>query len=100
MRELENLIEHAFVLCREGLIEPAHLPATLRPEPLGRPLATVPGTTLNAMERLLIQEALRRHGGNRRAAAHELGIHTATLFRKVKSLGILLPEHDGRTMQH
>lgn len=30
IRELQNIVEHAFVLCRDGLIELRHLPATLR----------------------------------------------------------------------
>jgi transcriptional regulator with PAS, ATPase and Fis domain len=30
IREVENIIEHAFVLCRRGLVEPGHLPAALR----------------------------------------------------------------------
>lgn len=30
VRELENIIEHAFVLCRKGLIFPRHLPAHLQ----------------------------------------------------------------------
>lgn len=101
VRELENIIEHAFVLCREGLIEPVHLPPALCPEVAELLPATPAGTTLGEMERYLIQDSLRRHGGNRRAAAQELGIHSATLFRKVKQLKIPLPEQDGRsTMRH
>jgi len=38
------------------------------------------------MEELLLRDALRRHGGNRAAAARELGINTSTLFRKIKAL--------------
>jgi len=43
-----------------------------------------------------IRSALERSGNNRLAAARELGIHKSTLFRKMKKLGIALPEHDGR----
>ena len=53
--------------------------------------------TLRSMETLHIAEALRRHGGNRKAAAQELGIHPSTLFRKIKDLGIELPERNGRS---
>jgi transcriptional regulator with PAS, ATPase and Fis domain len=42
--------------------------------------------TLEAMERILIADALRRHGDNRAAAARELGINPSTLFRKLKAL--------------
>jgi transcriptional regulator with PAS, ATPase and Fis domain len=86
VRELENIIEHAFVLCRGGLIQLLHLPADLRGD---RDAATLPihrGMTLEAMERILIADALRRHGDNRAAAARELGINPSTLFRKLKAL--------------
>jgi len=99
VRELENTIEHAFVLCRSGMIETRHLPARIRecadPAAAGRP-ASGGAVTLKAMETTLIADALRRHAGNRKAAARELGIHPSTLFRKVKALGIELPEQDGR----
>ena len=97
IRELENIIEHAFVLCRGGLIEPRHLPAALRREPA---LGSQPGgggLTLKALETMHITKAIRRHGGNRTAAARELGINPSTLFRKIKSLGIELPDKDGRS---
>ena len=87
VRELENIIEHAFVLCRGALIETAHLPPQLR----GAAEAASPniaGMTLEAMERFLIANALQRHGGNRTAAARQLGINPSTLFRKLKLLGI------------
>jgi len=97
VRELENIIEHAFVLCRGGLIEMKHLPSNLRkPGPAER-LQTGPGVTLRELEAMHIVEAVRRHGGNRTAAAKELGIDPSTLFRKVKSLGIKLPDKDGRS---
>ena len=41
--------------------------------------------TLEAMERLLIRNALQRHNGNRAAAARELGINASTLFRKIRT---------------
>ena len=85
VRELENIIEHAFVLCRSGLIEPAHLPPHLREQGAGSSgLPT--GLTLAAMEKLLIRDALRRSKGNRAAAARELDMDVSTLFRKIKRL--------------
>ncbi len=87
VRELENIIEHAFVLCRGALIEPAHLPPQLR-GPAEEQSPSLAGMTLQAMERLLIADALRRNDGNRAAAARQLGINPSTLFRKIKSLGI------------
>jgi PAS domain S-box-containing protein len=100
VRELENAIEHAFVLCRGGLIELRHLPGWLM-EKAGIPSAKVqPGATLRSVEAVLIADAVRRHEGNRKAAAHELGIHPTTLRRKIKELEIEVPEHDGRRRTH
>jgi PAS domain S-box-containing protein len=97
VRELENIIEHAFVLCRGGLVELHHLPPNVRGTSTGETIPSIAGMTLEAMERLLIGDALRRNGGNRTAAAKQLGIDPSTLFRKVKALGIELPEVDGRS---
>ena len=96
VRELENIVEHAFVLCRGSLLEVKHLPSYLRLA-AGRLEPLSGGMTIQAMERVLIQDAIRRHSGNRAAAAEELGIHPSTLYRKVKSLAIDLPDSDGRT---
>lgn len=97
VRELENIIEHAFVLCPGGMIEPHHLPDNLRATTSTDTCSTGGFRTLEQMEKHLIVEALKRKGGNRLAAAKELGIHKSTLFRKAKSLGIKLPDRDGRS---
>ena len=96
VRELENVIEHAFVLCRGGLIEPHHLPPPLRGEADRRPMGGRGPLTLKALEAVHIADAVRRHHGNRTAAARELGINPSTLFRKIKSLGLELPGPDRR----
>ena len=95
VRELENIIEQAFVLCSGGLIGLAHLPPELRPVTgLGR---TEPDSfQLSSMERHLISVTLERHNGNRKKAAADLGINTSTLFRKIKAFGIETPSSDGR----
>ncbi|HNQ89354.1 MAG TPA: sigma 54-interacting transcriptional regulator [Verrucomicrobiota bacterium] len=86
VRELENAIEHAFVLCRGSLIEEQHLPPHLHGEATIEGARLPTGLTLAAMETLLLRDALRRHQGNRAAAARELGINPSTLFRKIKTL--------------
>jgi PAS domain S-box-containing protein len=96
IRELENIIEHAFVLCPDGQIEVHCLPENLRvsiPKPItsGRMDAA-----LKSAEAQVILDALRRNGYNRLATARELGIHKSTLFRKIKVLGIDLPDKRGR----
>ena len=94
VRELENIIEHAFVLCRGGLIQVQHLPVSLYSSPGLRPSVGKEGLTLKALEALHISDALRRHDGNRTAAAQELGINPSTLFRKIRSLGLERPTQD------
>ena len=95
VRELENIIEQAFVLCRGGLIEFHHLPPELRP--FGR---TGSGqfrpASLTAMEKHMIAEALRLYRGNRGKTAGALGIDVSTLYRKIKKFSIEVPETDGR----
>jgi PAS domain S-box-containing protein len=94
VRELENAIEHAFVLCRAQRIEARHLPEELRGRATGhRDIHTA----VQSAEAEAIREALRRNHNNRLAAARELGMHRATFFRKVKSLGLVLPREDGRS---
>lgn len=95
VRELENIIEQAFVLCRGGMIEVCHLPPELRPAD-GTISEGVLPMRLDSAEKLLIAEALRRNGGNRKRTAGELGIDVSTLFRKIKLLGIEAPQKDGR----
>jgi PAS domain S-box-containing protein len=97
IRELENIIEHAFVLCAEGQIELRHLPEDFISHVPAKRKRGVMEDTVREVESQTIREALRRNGYNRLAAARELGIHKSTLFRKMKALGIPLPEEDGRS---
>jgi PAS domain S-box-containing protein len=97
VRELENILEHAFVLCRGGMIEVRCLPLELRPKDYSMASESCGLTTLQAMEQNLIFEALKRHSGNRTRTAEHLGIDTSTLYRKIKSLGIKVPATDGRS---
>jgi PAS domain S-box-containing protein len=95
IRELENIIEQAFVLCGTDLIELHHLPPGLRPAAISS-TGDIGPMNLKAMEKHLITETLRRYGGNRNRAARDLGIDTSTLYRKVRDLKIETPEKDGR----
>jgi PAS domain S-box-containing protein len=96
VRELENIIEYAFVLCRGGLIETRHLPPPLREQCGDAALSEHRGSTLRELEVLHIVDALRRNDGNRAAAARELGINPSTLFRKIKAYGIGTTSGNGR----
>ncbi len=90
IRELENIIEHAFVLCREGSINITHLPGNRVPVNI-KPLNSESITdAVKSVESQVIIEALQRNNYNRTAAAIDLGMHKSTLFRKIKKLGITL----------
>jgi PAS domain S-box-containing protein len=85
VRELENAIEHAFVMCHEDEIRVEHLPAHITDQS-----EAVSGIVNGASnEKQVILEALQRHHGNRTKAAVELGVHRSTLWRKLKSYGIV-----------
>ncbi len=90
VRELENAIEHAFVLCRGDVIQPEHLPdkilnsAREKEEDGEYRAPRLP----RGSEEAIIREALERHDGNRGDVADELGMHRTTLWRKMKKYGI------------
>ena len=96
VRELENAVERSFILCGEGFIEIAHLPEELTAHGASRPASSDIQNAHDLLDAQSIHAALERNGYNRLAAAKELGIHKTTLFRRMKKLGISLPERDGR----
>lgn len=97
IRELENVIERAFILCNEGLIGISHLPGELTAHELTAGVDADVRFAHDILDAQAIRAALERNAFNRLAAARELGIHKTTLFRRIKKLGIPLPEEDGRT---
>jgi two-component system NtrC family response regulator len=94
VRELENIVERAVLLCRGRVIDVEDLPATVRPgqrspgEPLSKDL---PGI-LADIERQAIASALERSGGVQTQAADALGISERVLRYKMKKYGL-----DGRS---
>ncbi len=97
VRELENVVERAILLSPGGTIGPSALPEEILP-PSGkkREAATMRAVRAEAEERL-IESALAACGNNRTAAAARLGIHKTTLYRRMKALGMDLPDSDGRS---
>lgn len=93
IRELENVIERAFIVCGDGPIGVAHLPEDLIPD-AGRSDVRASHDALDAQA---IRTAIENAGGNREAAARKLGIHKTTLFRRIKRLGLSFPGPDGRS---
>ncbi len=97
IRELENIIEHAFILCSQGMIGSHHLPAYLTVTAASVPSSPSFHALRRSTEAEAIRDALERNGYNRLAAARELGMHKSTLFRKLKNLNLNLPGVDGRS---
>jgi len=96
IRELENIIERAFVMCPNGTIQSSHLPGTMIRAASSYAASTLE-TAVKAVETELFMQALSRQNYNREAAARELGMHKSTFFKKIKTLGIMLPDQDGRS---
>jgi PAS domain S-box-containing protein len=92
IRELENILERAFILCKGGMIEPRHLPEPLYVQDLvddsRQPLEAL---SMRDVEAVFLTSALRRNGWNRLKTARQLGMHKSTLFRKIKALHIQIP---------
>ncbi len=96
IRELENVIERAFILCGDDRIDIAHLPAELTMYASEEARQGTIRIAHDALDMQAILSALKRNHYNRLATARELGIHKTTLFRKIRKLGIELPDKDGR----
>jgi PAS domain S-box-containing protein len=97
IRELENVIERSFILCAEGYIGVGQLPEEFTCASTAEHKAGSGIKNIRSMiDAHAIRSALESSGNNRAGAARALGIHKSTLFRKMKKLGIPLPEHDGR----
>ncbi|BBO89475.1 sigma 54-interacting transcriptional regulator [Desulfosarcina ovata] len=91
VRELENILEHALIICREVMIQPDHLPDYVRQRNGRRTLqesAAVPARDAAEYHRIL--SALKKTGGRRQQAARELGMERTTLWRKMKKYQIRL----------
>ena len=91
VRELQNIIEHAFILCKTGSIEPHHLPEQLCMPTGMKSIASNETMNMKDLEAVFITNMLRRHQWNRMKTAKALGIHKSTLFRKIRALNIKIP---------
>ncbi|WP_319584345.1 sigma 54-interacting transcriptional regulator [uncultured Pseudodesulfovibrio sp.] len=98
VRELKHTLEHACILSPGKIVELRHIRKDLVdhirnviPEPAPVPIAE-PGFPLSFMPRKPgrddILAVLHECGGNKVQAARRLGIHRATLYRKLKALGL------------
>jgi transcriptional regulator of acetoin/glycerol metabolism len=91
VRELENILEHALIICREAMVQPDHLPDYVRQiQQTTAASKSVAGEAESASrEHRRILAALEKCNGHRCNAARELGMERTTLWRKMKKYGIL-----------
>ena len=90
IRELENIVEHAFVMSREERMNVEHLPKEFR-ESFMTVAEDMPRAEANDFlraEEEAVRKALATNSGRRSAAAKALGIHPTTLWRKMKRFGL------------
>jgi two-component system response regulator AtoC len=94
IRELENAIERACILCVAGRITPSCLPPSIRLLDKNGPVESTDDENLSIkkaediIERELIRKALAKTGGNRTHAAKILEISHRSLLYKLKEYGI------------
>jgi transcriptional regulator with PAS, ATPase and Fis domain len=89
VRELENTMERAVALARGNRVEFEDLPEEIR-QALSAPVATKGKVRpLDAVEKEYILAALELNGGNQTHTAEQLHIGSATLYRKLKSYGLI-----------
>jgi len=94
IRELENIIEYAFILCSKGPILPQHLPAKFQKKTEAGQAQLNPETgepmTLEEIEKHSIIAALTRNNFRTMQTCRELGISKDTLRRKIKAYGDII----------
>ena len=93
IRELENIIEYAFVLCSTGIISHEHLPSKLWLSQDQMIENNDPEFLVKNAQAKTIMNALKENKYKRQAAADTLGIHKSTLFRRMKKLGLNPPKN-------
>jgi len=91
IRELENVIERAVLLCREKTIKPECLPSDLFGAALPEKDISGIRETKQDAEKQSIVSVMENNGYDRIKTAEILGIDKATLYRKIKKYGITLP---------
>ncbi len=96
VRELANFMEHAWIISGGGVIQPEHLPQHLQSVGRSSPVKSTPTIsafdpeapprTLKEIEMEHVLHVLEKHGGNKAAAAKELGISTKTMYNKYNQM--------------
>jgi len=93
VRELENILEHALIICQEDTIQPRHLPEylqirrTTRKSPARKSLRTLQVSDVEERDKII--SLLKQHNGHRSDTAKALGMDRTTLWRKIKKYEIV-----------
>jgi len=92
IREVENIIEHALIICQGNIIERKHLPLALQKKDT-HPMISQQGVIhldkeMGSSERNMIQEMLHKYNWNRSKTAQALNVNRTTLWRKMKKHNI------------
>ena len=82
LRELENMIERAVLLCQEDIITPKYLPSHIF-ENKNELYTDNLSEAIEAFEQNHINEIIKRTEGNKTKAAKLLGVDPSTLYRKM-----------------
>lgn len=90
IRQLENIIEHAFVMCQKDIIELEHLPPEILIEEKKSTIQKRSEIPLEESEYQTILSLLEKFHWNTLKTAKELQIHRSTLWRKMKKYGLLI----------
>ena len=90
IRELENVIEHAFVVCNTDTIRMDSLPEKIWLDKSFKPKNSILNTNLSIQdaERSVIENTLIKYQGHRGKAAEELNMDRSTLWRKMKKYNL------------
>ncbi len=83
VRELANVIEHASVLCDALPVGVEHLPTHFSHRKLRDDLVGNTPMTLKELEQIVIDRSMKRHDGNKKAVAEELGMSLKTLYNRL-----------------
>lgn len=83
VRQLRHAVEHACVLCREGQIQPWHLPRDVGGQP-----SAAGNFAREEVTRDQLVAALEQSGWKKAPAARTLGVSRPTLYRKMREFGV------------
>ena len=99
VRELQNVVERAVVVCRGSTLSESDLPAHIARPVSPRPAADAAGwapqrleLALRAHERDVLEKTLRANNWSRQKTAADLGINRTTLYKKMRTLGLNTPD--------